>query len=86
MCLEPQVLLFDEPTAALDPENIKIFVNLLKQLQDNGITIIVSTHDLNLLRKVIDRVYLMESGEIVESLDVLKENIETKSKIKKFLS
>jgi polar amino acid transport system ATP-binding protein len=84
MCLEPQILLFDEPTAALDPENTKLFVEILKKLK--GVTVVISTHDLSLLKQILDKVYFMEQGEIVESFDAQEEKIEDKQKIQRFLA
>ena len=85
MCLEPQVLLFDEPTAALDPENTKLFLEMLKKLQKKGVTILVSSHDQALLRGILDKVYFMEAGEITETYDAHSENLEDKPKIEGFL-
>jgi polar amino acid transport system ATP-binding protein/cystine transport system ATP-binding protein/putative glutamine transport system ATP-binding protein len=85
MCLEPEILLFDEPTAALDPENTKLFVEILKKLQKEGVTVIVSTHDQSLLRAILDKVYFMEAGGITETYDARLEKLEDKLKINGFL-
>ncbi len=84
MCLKPQILLFDEPTAALDPENTKLFVEILEKLE--GVTVVISTHDLSLLKQILDKIYFMEQGEIVESFDAHEEKIEDKQQIRRFLA
>ncbi len=85
LCLDPQILLFDEPTAALDPENKQLFVEILRKLKDQGVTILISTHDQSLLKGILDQVYFMEGGEIIESYDALGENLEDKPHIQGFL-
>lgn len=71
LCLKPQILLLDEPTASLDPVNTDILVNILKKLSTQGLTIALSSQDLNLVRKIFDYVYYMQAGEILEKCDGL---------------
>lgn len=86
LCLDPQILLFDEPTSSLDIENIKIFLDLIKILKSRGITLIFSTHDRILLREVFDKIYFIEGGKIIESYDRRLEELENKRLIYTYLS
>ncbi len=69
LCLEPKVLLLDEPTASLDPINTDILVKILKRLAKKGFTIGLSTQDMNFINKVFDKVYLLNKGEVIEFCD-----------------
>lgn len=66
LCLQPMVLLLDEPTASLDPINTDVLVTLLKSLAAQGLTIGLSSQDMHFVRKVFDHVYYVESGTIIE--------------------
>ena len=66
LMLSPEVLLFDEPTAALDPAITNQVVEIIRELQDSGITMVVVTHEVDFARKIANRVIYMEHGEIVE--------------------
>ena len=66
LCLQPKVLLLDEPTASLDPLNTDILVTILKNLAAQGLTIGLSSQDMTFVTKIFDRVYYMQAGEIVE--------------------
>ena len=66
LAMEPKVMLFDEPTSALDPELVGEVLNVMKQLADDGMTMIVVTHEMNFARDVADRVVFMADGMIVE--------------------
>ena len=66
LMMKPQVLLFDEPTAALDPEITAQVVDIIKELQETGITQVVVTHEVNVAQKVATKVVYMEQGKIVE--------------------
>ncbi|ROR98708.1 arginine transport system ATP-binding protein [Sinobacterium caligoides] len=66
LMMEPEVLLFDEPTAALDPEITNEVAQIIKQLADMGITMIVVTHEVGFAKRVASRVVYMEAGRIVE--------------------
>jgi len=63
--MEPEVIIFDEPTAGLDPRHALEFMHLLKKLSDSDKTIIISTHDVDLAYSFSDRVAIICSGEII---------------------
>jgi general L-amino acid transport system ATP-binding protein len=65
--MAPQVMLFDEPTSALDPEMVKEVLKTMVVLAEDGMTIIVVTHEMGFARRVADRVVFMGRGRIVES-------------------
>ncbi|QGM81044.1 arginine ABC transporter ATP-binding protein ArtP [Otariodibacter oris] len=69
LMMQPQVLLFDEPTAALDPEITAQVVDIIKELQETGITQVIVTHEVSVARKVATKVVYMEKGHIVEQGD-----------------
>ena len=60
-------MLFDEPTSALDPEMIAEVLDTMVELAEDGMTMIVVTHEMGFARKVADKVVFMDRGEIVES-------------------
>jgi ABC-type histidine transport system ATPase subunit len=64
--MEPKVILFDEPTSALDPEMVGEVLELMKQLADEGMTMVVVTHEMGFAREVADRVIFMCDGVIAE--------------------
>ncbi|KLU40042.1 MAG: hypothetical protein AA931_06750 [Peptococcaceae bacterium 1109] len=66
LAMEPQVMLFDEPTSALDPEMIGEVLDVMKQLAQEGRTMLVVTHEMGFAREVGDRVVFMDEGLIVE--------------------
>ena len=66
LMMKPQVLLFDEPTAALDPEITAQVVDIIKELQETGITQVIVTHEVNVAQKGATKVVYMEQGKIVE--------------------
>ncbi|WP_077306820.1 amino acid ABC transporter ATP-binding protein [Terribacillus halophilus] len=66
LCMEPKVMLFDEPTSALDPEMVGEVLEVMKQLAQEGMTMIVVTHEMGFAREVGDRVLFMDGGYIVE--------------------
>jgi len=61
------VLLFDEPTSALDPEMIAEVLDVMVELAEDGMTMIVVTHEMGFARKVADQMVFMDQGEIVET-------------------
>ncbi len=67
LAMNPDVMLFDEPTSALDPEMVGEVLNLMKQLADDGMTMVVVTHEMGFAREVASRVMFMDDGRIVES-------------------
>jgi general L-amino acid transport system ATP-binding protein len=66
LCMNPMVMLFDEPTSALDPEMISEVLDVMTDLAQEGMTMIVVTHEMGFARKVADNVVFMDNGEIVE--------------------
>ena len=66
LMMEPQVLLFDEPTAALDPEITAQIVSIIRELAETNITQVIVTHEVEVARKTASRVVYMENGHIVE--------------------
>ena len=66
LCMEPKALLFDEPTSALDPEMISEVLDVMVELAQDGMTMIVVTHEMGFARKVADQMVFMDEGEIVE--------------------
>lgn len=64
LAMEPQVMVLDEPTAGLDPRGVKELFGFLNELPRNGITIIYSTHQVELVPEMADIVYVMEKGEV----------------------
>ncbi len=67
LCMNPLVMLFDEPTSALDPEMISEVLDVMTDLAQEGMTMIVVSHEMGFARKVADLVVFMDQGEIVES-------------------
>ena len=66
LCMEPDVMLFDEPTSALDPEMVGEVLDVMKQLANDGMTMVVVTHEMGFAREVGDRVLFMADGVLVE--------------------
>lgn len=66
LCMSPEVMLFDEPTSALDPEMVGEVLSVMKQLAEEGMTMVVVTHEMGFARDVADRVIFMADGSIVE--------------------
>jgi general L-amino acid transport system ATP-binding protein len=67
LCTRPRLVLFDEPTASLDPEMVNEVLQTMESLAAEGITMIVVTHEMGFARRVADRVVFMDQGQIVES-------------------
>ena len=66
LAMNPKVMLFDEPTSALDPEMVGEVLDLIKQLANEGMTMVIVTHEMGFAREVADRVLFMEGGVIAE--------------------
>ena len=66
LCMNPKIMLFDEPTSALDPEMVKEVLDTMTTLAQDGMTMIVVTHEMGFAREIADRVVFMDNGEIVE--------------------
>jgi glutamate transport system ATP-binding protein len=64
--MEPKVMLFDEPTSALDPEMIKEVLDVMVDLAEQGMTMVVVTHEMGFARTAADRVVFMADGAIIE--------------------
>lgn len=66
LCMEPRYMLFDEPTSALDPEMVGEVLQLMKELADDGMTMVIVTHEMGFAREVATRVMFMDEGVIAE--------------------
>jgi general L-amino acid transport system ATP-binding protein len=64
--MSPKLMLFDEPTSALDPEMVKEVLDTMVQLAEDGMTMLVVTHEMGFARQVANRVVFMDEGQIVE--------------------
>ena len=67
LCMRPRIMLFDEPTSALDPEMIKEVLDTMVELAEDGMTMIVVTHEMGFARTVANNMVFMDGGEIVET-------------------
>ena len=67
LCMKPKVMLFDEPTSALDPEMIKEVLEVMIGLAEEGMTMLVVTHEMGFARKAADKVLFMDYGQILEA-------------------
>ena len=66
LCMEPEIMLFDEPTSALDPEIVGEVLDVMKNLAQQGMTMVVVTHEMAFAKEVSDRVVFMDQGVILE--------------------
>ncbi|KUO77943.1 MAG: polar amino acid ABC transporter ATP-binding protein [Desulfosporosinus sp. BRH_c37] len=66
LAMHPKIMLFDEPTSALDPELVGEVLTVMKQLAEDGMTMVVVTHEMSFAREVADRVIFIDEGRIVE--------------------
>ena len=62
----PEVLLFDEPTSALDPEMVKEVLDVIKELSQEGLTMVIVTHEMNFAKEVADKIIFMDGGIVLE--------------------
>lgn len=85
MMLDPRVLLYDEPTAGLDPFNTKRIQDLIIKLKSEGVTSILVTHDMPVALAVCDRVALLQRGEICEEMTPAEFHKQNTSLMKKFI-
>lgn len=67
LCLNPKIMLFDEPTSALDPEMTGEVLAVMKKLADEGMTMIIVTHEIGFAREISDRAVFLDAGKIVET-------------------
>ena len=66
LCLEPEIMLFDEPTSALDPEMIAEVLDVILDLANDGMTMVVVTHEMGFAKKAADKIIFMDEGKILE--------------------
>ena len=67
LCTRPQVVLFDEPTASLDPEMVNEVLQTMESLAGEGMTMMIVTHEMGFARRVADRVIFMDQGQVIEA-------------------
>src|SRR5690242_10296981 len=67
LCMSPKIMLFDEPTSALDPEMVKEVLDTMVTLANDGMTMLVVTHEMGFAREVANRIVFMDEGQIVEA-------------------
>ena len=67
LCMNPKIMLFDEPTSALDPEMVKEVLDTMLGLAEEGMTMLVVTHEMGFARQAADRVIFMDEGQILET-------------------
>lgn len=67
LCMSPKIMLFDEPTSALDPEMVKEVLDTMISLAEEGITMLVVTHEMGFARQAADRIVFMDEGRVIES-------------------
>lgn len=66
LAMNPRIMLFDEPTSALDPEMVGEVLSVMKELADDGMTMVVVTHEMNFAKEVATRVIFMDDGQVLE--------------------
>ena len=87
LIMQPQVLLFDEVTASLDPEMVREVLSVIQGLASEGMTMLIVTHEMNFARQVADRVIFMDTGQIlVETNSEAFFTTEDNPRVKQFLS
>lgn len=87
LAMNPEIMLFDEPTSALDPEMIGEVLNLMKELAEEGMTMVVVTHEMGFAKGVANRVLFMDNGQILEENNPQNFFLEpTHDRLKEFLS
>jgi polar amino acid transport system ATP-binding protein len=86
LCMNSRLLLLDEPTSALDPESSKKLVEILRTLHTEGVTIALSTHDMTLAKNLLDRIYFMKDGRVIEYFDAEVKEIAETIAIKNFFA
>ena len=65
LAMKPEIMILDEPMAGLDPVGAAKIINLLKELNEEGITILISTHDVNIIQDYVDKIFIINDGEII---------------------
>lgn len=66
LAMKPEAMLFDEPTSALDPELVHEVLSVMRELRNDGMTMIIATHEMNFAREVADRIVFLEGGVVIE--------------------
>ena len=86
LAMKPEIILFDEPTSALDPEMVKEVLNLMKEVADEGMTMVIVTHEMDFAKEIGTKLVFMDEGKIVEQGNP-KEIFENpkSTRLKKFL-
>ena len=86
LAMKPEVILFDEPTSALDPELIGSVLQTIRGLADEGMTMVIVTHEIHFARDVADRIVYMDHGQVAEEGPSSIVNEPKSDRLKKFLS
>lgn len=69
LCMNPEMMLFDEVTAALDPEMVREVLDVMLELAQQGMTMLIVTHEMQFARAIADRVVFLDGGKVVENTD-----------------
>lgn len=85
LVMDSKILIFDEPTSALDPQSTRQFLNVIEVLQANGLTILISTHDMHFVKSRLDRIYLLNEGKILDAFDSKKGKLSPSSEIYQYI-
>jgi len=75
LMMDPEILLFDEPTASLDPERSTNIANIIKTLVNKGVTFITATHDINFAKEIATQIIFLENGRVLETVPVENKTI-----------
>ncbi len=67
IAMKPELMILDEPTAGLDPDGVEKVLNIMNQLNEEGMTLIISSHDIDMISKYTDKIFVLYNGEIIES-------------------
>lgn len=67
IAMKPKLMILDEPTAGLDPDGVEKVLNIMNQLNEEGMTLIISSHDIDMISKYADKIFVLYNGEIIES-------------------
>ena len=67
IAMKPELMILDEPTAGLDPDGVEKVLNIMNQLNKEGMTLIISSHDIDMISKYADKIFILYNGEIIES-------------------
>lgn len=67
IAMKPELMILDEPTAGLDPDGVEKVLNIMNQLNEEGMTLIISSHDIDMISKYANKIFVLYNGEIIES-------------------